>query len=138
MSGILLTQNSTFIIGPISKLLGYLMEGIFFVLDKIGLPNIGLSIIIFTIVIYMLMLPLTIKQQKFSKLSARMQPELQVIQNKYKNKKDNDSMMAMQQETQAVYAKYGVSPTGSCLQLIIQMPILFSLYRFIYAIPAYV
>ena len=88
MSGILLTQNSTFIIGPISKLLGYLMEGIFFVLDKIGLPNIGLSIIIFTIVIYMLMLPLTIKQQKFSKLSARMQPELQVIQNKYKNKKE--------------------------------------------------
>lgn len=138
MSGILLTQNSTFIIGPISKLLGYLMEGIFFVLDKIGLPNIGLSIIIFTIVIYMLMLPLTIKQQKFSKLSARMQPELQVIQNKYKNKKDNDSMMAMQQETQAVYAKYGVSPTGSCLQLIIQMPILFALYRVIYAIPAYV
>ena len=138
MSGILLTQNSTFIIGPISKLLGYLMEGIFFVLDKIGLPNIGLYIIIFTIVIYMLMLPLTIKQQKFSKLSARMQPELQVIQNKYKNKKDNDSMMAMQQETQAVYAKYGVSPTGSCLQLIIQMPILFALYRVIYAIPAYV
>ncbi len=138
MSGILLTQNSTFIIGPIAKLLGYIMEGIFFVLDKIGIPNIGLSIILFTIVMNMLLLPLTVKQQKFSKLSAKMNPELQAIQAKYKNKKDNNSMMAMNQETQEVYAKYGVSPTGSCLQLLIQMPILIALYRVIYAIPAYV
>lgn len=138
MSGILLTQNSTFIIGPVAKLLGYIMEGIFWILDKIGIPNIGLSIILFTIVIYLLMMPLTIKQQKFSKLSARMNPELQAIQSKYKGKKDNESMMAMNQETQAVYAKYGVSPSGSCLQLLIQMPILFALYRVIYAMPAYV
>ena len=47
-------------------------------------------------------------------------------------------MMAMQQENQAVYAKYGVSPTGSCLPLVIQMPILLALYRVIYAMPAYV
>ena len=138
MSGILLTQNSTFIIGPVAKILGYIMEGIFFVLDKIGIPNIGLSIILFTVVMYMLLLPLTVKQQKFSKLSAKMNPELQAIQAKYKNKKDNDSMMVMNQETQEVYAKYGVSPTGSCVQLVIQMPILFALYRVIYAIPAYV
>ena len=138
LSGILLTQDDGAILGPISKLLGFIMEGIFNVLDAIGIPNIGLSIIIFTIVIYLLLMPLTIKQQKFSKLSAKMSPELQAIQKKYKNKKDNDSMMAMNQETQAVYAKYGVSPTGSCVQLIIQMPILFSLYRVIYAMPAYV
>ena len=138
MSGILLTQDDGALLGPISKVLGFLMEGIFNVLDAIGIPNIGLSIIIFTIVIYLLLMPLTIKQQKFSKLSAKMNPELQAIQKKYKNKKDNDSMMAMNQETQAVYAKYGVSPTGSCVQLLIQMPILFSLYRVIYAMPAYV
>ncbi len=138
MTGLLLTQNSTFIIGPVSKVLGYLMEGIFWVLDKIGIPNIGLSIIIFTIVIYLCLLPLTIKQQKFSKFSAIMNPELQAIQNKYKGKQDNDSMMKMQAETKEVYAKYGVSPTGSCLQLLIQMPILFALYRVIYSIPAYV
>ena len=138
LSGILLTQNDGAILGPISKLLGFIMEGIFNVLDAIGIPNIGLSIIIFTIVIYLLLMPLTIKQQKFSKLSAKMSPELQAIQKKYKNKKDNESMMAMNQETQAVYAKYGVSPTGSCVQLIIQMPILFALYRVIYAMPAYV
>ncbi len=138
LTGILLTQNNTFIIGPIAKLLGYIMEGIFFVLDKVGIPNIGLAIILFTIVMYMLLMPLTVKQQKFSKLSAKMNPELQAIQAKYKNRKDNESMMAMNQETQEVYAKYGVSPSGSCLQLVIQMPILFALYRVIYAMPAYV
>lgn len=138
MSGIILTQNETFIIGPVAQLLGYIMEGIFFCLDKIGIPNIGLAIILFTIVIYLILMPFTIKQQKFSKLSAKMNPELQAIQAKYKDKKDNDSMMRMNEETQAVYAKYGVSPTGSCVQLIIQMPILFALYRVIYAIPAYV
>lgn len=138
MSGIILTQNQGMIIGPIAKLLGYLMEGIFFCLDKIGIPNIGLAIILFTIVIYLLLMPLTVKQQKFSKLSAKMNPELQVVQAKYKGKKDNESMTRMNEETQAIYSKYGVSPTGSCLQLIIQMPILFALYRVIYAMPAYV
>ena len=133
-----MTQNSGRIIGPIAKLLGYIMEGIFFILDKIGIPNIGLAIILFTIVIYLLLMPLTIKQQKFSKLSAKMNPELQAIQAKYKGKNDNDSMMAMNMETKAVYAKYGVSPSGSCVQLLIQMPILFALYRVIYNMPAYV
>ena len=138
MPGILLTQDSTFIIGPITKVLGFIMEAIFFVLGKIGIPNIGLSIILFTIVMYLLMMPLTIKQQKFSKLSMKMNPELQAIQSKYKNKKDNESMMAMNAETQAVYAKYGVSPSGSCVQLLIQLPIMWALYRVIYNMPAYV
>ncbi|MCM1122457.1 MAG: YidC/Oxa1 family membrane protein insertase [Eubacterium sp.] len=138
MTGILLTQDSGKIIGPIAKLLGYIMEGIFFVLDKIGIPNIGLAIILFTIVMYLILLPLTIKQQKFSKLSAKMNPELQAIQAKYKGKNDNESMMAMNMETKAVYAKYGVSPSGSCVQMLIQLPILWALYRVIYNMPAYV
>lgn len=138
MSGILLTKNTTFIIGPVSDVLGYIMDAIFKFLNLIGIPNVGLAIILFTIVIYLLMTPLTAKQQKFSKLSAKMNPELQAVQAKYKGKKDNESAMAMNTETQAVYAKYGVSPTGSCLQLIIQMPILFALYRVIYSMPAYV
>ena len=138
MSNILLTQYQGMFIGPIAKILGYLMEGIFYVLNMIGIQNSGLSIILFTVVIYLFMMPLTIKQQKFSKLQTKMSPEIQAIQAKYKNKKDNDSMMAMNQETQAVYAKYGVSASGSCIQLAIQMPILLSLYRVIYAIPAYV
>ena len=138
MSGILLTQYGGSILGPIAKILGYLMNLIFIFLNKIGIPSIGLAIILFTIVIYLLLLPLTIKQQKFSKLSAKMNPELQAIRKKYEGKKDNESMSAMNLETQEVYAKYGVSPSGSCVQLLIQMPILFALYRVIYAIPAYV
>lgn len=137
MNFILLTQSGG-PIGFVAKLLGYIMNSIFFVIDKIGLPNVGLAIILFTIVVNLLMLPLTIKQQKFSKLSAKMNPEIQAIQAKYKNKKDQESMMAQNQEVQEVYAKYGVSPSGSCVQLLIQMPILFALYRVIYAMPAYV
>ena len=138
MEFVSLTQNSTFIIGWVAKILGYIMEGIFTVIDAIGIPNIGLAIILFTIVVNLLMLPLTIKQQKFSKLSAKMQPEIQAVQNKYKGRKDQNSQMALNQEIQMIYAKYGVSPTGSCMYLLIQMPILFALYRVIYSIPAYV
>ena len=135
----LLTQNSTFIIGPVAKLLGFIMNAIFEFLKLIGIPNIGLSIILFTIVVYLLLMPLTVRQQKFSKLSAKMSPELQAIQNKYKDKqRDQEAMMAMNEEQKAVYAKYGVSPSGTCVQLLIQMPILLALYRVIYAIPAYV
>ena len=138
MDFMLLTQNSTPIFKYIVKLLGLIMNGIFEFLNLIGIPNIGLSIILFTIVIYLLLMPLTIKQQKFSKLQVRMNPEIQAIQAKYKGKQDQASMLALNQETKAVYAKYGVSPSGSCLQLLIQMPILFALYRVIYAMPAYV
>ena len=138
MNLIILTQNQTPIIGWVARLLGMIMNGIFYLIDLIGLPNIGLAIILFTIVVNLLMLPLTIRQQKFSKLSAKVNPEIQAIQAKYKNRKDNDSMMAQNQEIQAVYAKYGISPSGSCVQLLIQMPILFALYRVIYAMPAYV
>ena len=142
MEYVVLTQYGGKILGPIAKyILGPILNGIFIFLDWLpwkNSANVGVAIILFTIVIYILLLPLTIKQQKFSKLQAKMQPEIQEIQKKYKNKKDQDSQMAMNQETQAVYAKYGVSPTGSCAQLLIQMPILFALYRVIYAIPAYV
>lgn len=138
MADILLTSNSTPIFKYIVWVLGKIINIIFEFLYMIHIPNIGLAIVLFTIVIYMLMMPLTIKQQKFSKLSARMNPEIQAIQKKYKGKTDQQSMMAMNQETRAVYAKYGVSPSGSCLQLLIQLPVLFALYRVIYQMPAYV
>ena len=138
MIEIILTQYTGKFIGPVAKLLGYLMNWIYMFLDLLNIQNIGLCIILFTLVIYLCLLPLTIKQQKSSKLQQRLQPELQEIQKKYKNKKDQASMMAMNEETQALYQKYGISMTGSCVQLIIQMPILFALYRVIYNIPAYV
>ena len=139
MLSLLATQNSGKILGPIAKLLGLIIDAIFNTMDQLfGVQNIGLSIILFTIVVYMCMFPLTYKQQKFSKMSAKMNPEIKAIQKKYAGKKDQASAMAMQEETKAVYAKYGVSPSGSCVQLIIQMPILFALYRVIANVPAYV
>ncbi len=135
----LLTKSTTFIIGPVASILGYIMNAIFWLQEKIGIANIGLCIILFTIVIYIILTPLTIKQQKFSRLSSKMNPELQAIQKKYKGKnQDQAAMMKMNEETQAVYAKYGVNPMGSCVQLLVQMPILFALYRVIWNIPAYV
>ena len=136
--GIVLTQSNTFIIGSIAKLLGFIMNGIFNALSYIGIENIGLSIIIFTVIVYTLMIPMTIKQQKFSRMSAVMNPEIQKIQKKYKNKKDQASMMKMQEETKLVYEKYGTSPTGGCLGSLIQFPILFALWAVIQNIPAYV
>ena len=132
--GILLTQSGG-IFGPIAKILGHVMN---FIYEYLGVHNIGLCIILFTIIIYTLMLPLTIKQQKSSRMMAIINPELQAIQNKYKNKKDQASMTKMQEETRLVYEKYGTSPTGGCLGSLIQLPILFALWPVIRNIPAYV
>ena len=138
MDYLVLTKVHGAILGPISQILGWILNILVEFTNSFGILNIGLSIILFTLVVKILMFPLTIKQQKASKLMAVMQPELQAIQAKYKGKTDNDSMMKMNVETKAVYEKYGTSMTGGCLQLVIQMPILFALYRVIYCIPAYV
>lgn len=138
MNVIILTQDTGKFIGWITRLLGKIMDIIFNFIDTVGLANVGLAIILFTIIINLLMLPLTMKQQKFSKLNAKINPEIQAIRDKYKGRTDQQSAMAQNQEIQMVYAKYGVSPSGSCLQLLIQMPILFALYRVIASMPAYV
>ena len=136
--GILLTQRDGFIIGNIAKLLGFIMNGIFEALSFIGIENIGLCIVLFTVIIYTLMLPMTIKQQKSTRIMSVMNPEIQAIQKKYANKKDQASMLKMQEETKLVYEKYGTSPTGGCLGSIIQLPILFALWPVIQNVPAYV
>ena len=139
MEGLLLTQSSAPIVGQISWLLGHLMNGIFSVLSNVfHIENIGICIIIFTVIIYTLLLPLTYKQQKASRLTVVMNPELRRIQNKYKNKKDQASMMKMQEETKMVYEKYGTSMMGGCSMLLIQLPILWGLFYVIRSIPAYV
>ncbi|MBQ1190516.1 MAG: YidC/Oxa1 family membrane protein insertase [Lachnospiraceae bacterium] len=132
-----LTQSGG-ILGPVAAVLGIIMDVLFKITGQIGIFNVGLCIILFTIVMKMLMLPLTIKQQKTTKLMSIMNPEIQAIQAKYKGKKDNESMQRQNVEIQAVYEKYGTSMTGGCLPMLIQLPILFALYRVIYNIPAYV
>ncbi|MBR3348895.1 MAG: YidC/Oxa1 family membrane protein insertase [Solobacterium sp.] len=135
---IILTQSTMPIVKWIAVLLGYIMDGIFNLLNAVGFPNVGVAIILFTIVIYALMTPLQVKQQRFSKLQAIMSPEIKKIQDKYKNKKDQTSMQRQNEEIQAVYQKYGVNAAGSCVQLLIQMPVLFALYQVIYKIPGYI
>lgn len=139
MTEIILTQYSGKIIGPIAKLIGYIMNGLYMFLNNaFGIQNIALCIILFTLIIYILMLPLTYKQQKFSRLSQEMQPEINAIREKYKNKKDQVSIQKMNEETQMVYQKYGVSTMGSCVQLLINFPIMLAMYQVIRNIPAYV
>lgn len=138
MTSLFLTQDSRFILGDIAKILGWIINVIFDFLDSVGIANVGIAIILFTIIVYMLMIPLTYKQQKFSRMSMRMNPEIQAIQKKYKGKQDQASMLKMQDETKAVYAKYGTSPTGTCLPMLVQLPVLLAVYAVVYAIPAYI
>ena len=94
-----MTKSTTPIIGWICDLFGFIINGIYTGLEAIGIPNIGLAIIFYTILVWMLLTPLQIKQQKFSKMNAVMQPEIQKIQKKYKNKRDQVSQQRMQEET---------------------------------------
>lgn len=141
---VLLTKNTMNvpIFGPIWNLiveiLGAIMNGIYISLENIGIGNIGLAIIIFTIVMRIILFPTSFRQQKSSRMMQLMQPEMKAIQEKYKNKTDNASMMAQQEEMKALYEKYGTSMTSGCLPLLLQMPVIFALYRIIMNIPAYV
>lgn len=135
---VILTTYQGAILGPIARLLGIILEALYRVLSHVGIENTGICIILFTFLVNALMLPMQIKQQKFSKMSAAMNPELMAIQKKYKDKKDQASQQKMSLETQAVYQKYGVSPASGCLPMLITFPILFALYKVIYNIPAYV
>lgn len=126
------------ILKPFAAVFGQIFEWLYDLLSLIGIENVAVAVVLFTIVAKLLMTPLTIKQQKFSKLSNKMNPELTAIQEKYKGKKDERSLRLQQMETQAVYEKYGTSPTAGCLPMLITLPIMFALYRVIYAIPAYV
>jgi len=134
-----LTQYPGKIIGPIARLIGTIMNGLYMFLNNVfGIQNIALCIILFTIIIYLIMTPLTYKQQKFSRLTQEMQPEINAIREKYKNKKDQASMQKMNEETQMVYEKYGVSTMGSCVQLLINFPIFIAMYQVVRNVPAYV
>lgn len=133
-----LTQQTGFL-GPFAYVLGKLFEIIYNILaDENGIASLGVCIIIFTIVVKIILFPLTFKQQKSSKINMMIQPEMQKIQKKYKDKKDQASMMKQQQEMQDLYDKYGTSMTGGCLGMLIQLPVIYALYRVIQKIPAYV
>ena len=127
-----------FPLGWLNQLLGLAMNGIDWCMyHLLGVHNVGWCIVIFTLFVYILMYPLNSKQQKSSRLMNKINPEIKAIQKKYKNKKDQASQMKMNQETQDIYAKYGISPFGGCLPLIISMPIIFALYGVIREVTKY-
>ena len=102
----------------ISNLLGHVLK---IIVEFVH--NYGLSIILFTVFVKVLLLPLTIKQTKSTKAMQDIQPKLKEIQEKYKSKPEKQ-----QQEIMNLYKEAKVNPVAGCLPLVIQMPILFGLY----------
>lgn len=88
--------------------------------------NYGLAIILFSVFIKLVLFPLSIKQYKSTAAMRKIQPELNKLQKKYGNDKEK-----LQKEQMALYEKYGINPMAGCLPTLIQMPILFALYRVI-------
>ncbi len=103
---------------PIGYLLGWIYNLI---------PNYGWALIVFTLVVKLLLMPLGLKQQKSMTKMQAIQPKLTALQEKYKN-----DQQKLSQETMKLYKEYGVSPMGGCLPMLIQLPILFALYRVLY------
>lgn len=109
-------------------ILNFIFEGIVMVIPT-GRAALGLSIIVFTLVAQLLFTPLKIKQQRSTRAMSRIQPELQKLQKKYANKKDQASQMAFSQEMRELYKKNNASPLAGCLPLLIQLPLIYGLYN---------
>jgi len=100
----------------------------------LGLPDGSgwawiLSIVGLTIVVRILLMPLFFKQIKASRAMQMIQPELQALQKKYKNKKDPASREAMGRETMELYKHHGTNPMASCMPILLQTPVFFALFR---------
>lgn len=83
---VLVATKAGSIMGPIASVFGYIMDFLFRITSSMGIMNIGLCIILFTIITKLLLFPLTIKQQESSKLMSLMNPEIKAVQNRYKGK----------------------------------------------------
>ncbi len=108
------------ILSAIGMLFGKLM---YFIYNTVGFHNYAISIILFTIVYKLILLPLTVKQMKSSQKMQEIQPELARIQERYKNDKEK-----LNEETMKFYQEKGYNPTAGCLPLLIQMPIIIALF----------
>lgn len=94
---------------------------LFFLYGLIG--NYGISIILFTLIIKLILVPLTMHQLKQTKQMSDIQPKLKELQNKYKNDKETLNVKTME-----LYKEHKVNPVGGCLPLLIQMPVIFGLF----------
>ncbi len=133
------TAKSGGIFWPLAKVMGLIMNGIYFFLDHcLNIQNVAFTVILFTIIMYAVMFPLANQQQKYTIISSIMNPEVQYIQNKYKGVTDPAALKKMQAEVKNVYKKYGVHPSGSCLMMLLEFVILFPLYSVITNVPNYI
>ena len=102
----------------------FLLEKIAEAVGHLGIPGkFGIAIIIITILMRIIVFPLTLKQEKSMKKMRELQPELEKIKEKYK-----DNPQEYQQKTAELYRESGVNPLGGCLPLLIQMPVFVALY----------
>lgn len=93
-----------------------------------------ISIILLTLLVRVAIFPLYLKQIKSQRGMQAIQPEVQKLQARYKGKKDPQSRQRQSEELMELYKKHGTSPYSSCLPLLVQMPVLFALYRVIFAV----
>lgn len=119
---------------PIEWAVAAILAGAHRALTALGLPEDSgwtwvLSILVLVILVRLLMMPLVLKQIRSSRKMQLLAPELKKIQAKYKGKKDQASMQAQQAETMELYRKNGTNPFASCLPMLVQLPILFGLFR---------
>ena len=98
--------------------------------------NFGISLILIGLAIRLVLLPFTIKSTKQTMNMKKAQPEIEKIERKYRNRTDNESLMAKSQETMMVYKKYKVNPMIGCLMAFIQLPLFFAFLQAIYRTPA--
>jgi YidC/Oxa1 family membrane protein insertase len=105
---------------------------------KIGtfLNNYGLSLIVISLLIRVVMMPLTKSTAMQSENMKKAQPDIKAIESKYKDKKDQESVMNKSKETMAIYKKYGINPMSSCLFALLQIPLLFAFIEAINRTPA--
>ncbi|MBQ7811169.1 MAG: membrane protein insertase YidC [Bacteroidales bacterium] len=115
LGGWLVGWISRFVIIPIFDFLGKFIK------------NYGLIILLMTIIIKLVIMPLTLKSYKSSAKMQVIKPEMDKINQKYPNEKD---AMKKQQATMELYQKAGISPMGGCLPMLLQFPILFAMFRF--------
>ena len=109
-----------------------------FILILLGknIGNYALSLIIVSLAIRLIAFPFTKKTAMQSELMKKAQPELTKIQNKYKDKQDQESMMRQSQEMMAVYKKYSISPMSGCLFSMIQLPLFIAFFEAVQRTPA--
>lgn len=109
-----------------------------FLILKLGnlIGNLGVSLILIGLAIRLILLPFTIKSSRQTFNMKKAQPEIDKIERKYRNRTDNESLMAKSQETMMVYKKYKVNPVVGCLMAFLQIPLFFAFLQAIYRTPA--